>query len=165
MYTAKIKEKEFSIALDKETVTINSTAVNADILQLKNDDFHVLLENKSYRATVLSIDTAAKEVVVRINGNKYTVGVKDQFDALLHQLGMDNLNAAKVNEIKAPMPGLVLKVLVTEGQAIKKGDSLLILEAMKMENSIKAPVDAVIKAIKIKATDKVEKNQVLIQLA
>jgi biotin carboxyl carrier protein len=63
------------------------------------------------------------------------------------------------------MPGLVLKVLVKDGDVIKKGDNLLVLEAMKMENSIKAPADATIKAVKITAGDKVEKNQVMILLA
>ena len=63
------------------------------------------------------------------------------------------------------MPGLVLKVLVNEGQEFKKGDNLLVLEAMKMENILKAPVDGTVKGIKIKAGDKVEKNEVLLLLA
>jgi biotin carboxyl carrier protein len=63
------------------------------------------------------------------------------------------------------MPGLVLKVLVKDGDVIKKGDNILVLEAMKMENSIKAPADATIKSVKIIAGDKVEKNQVMILLA
>ena len=63
------------------------------------------------------------------------------------------------------MPGLVLSVLVKEGDEVKKGDNLLVLEAMKMENIIKSPADVTIKSIKIKASDKVEKNQVLIQFS
>ncbi|MNS88855.1 Methylmalonyl-CoA carboxyltransferase 1.3S subunit [compost metagenome] len=63
------------------------------------------------------------------------------------------------------MPGLILKVLVTEGQAIKKGEPVLILEAMKMENVFKAPGDAVVKAIRIEERQAVEKGEVLIELA
>jgi biotin carboxyl carrier protein len=63
------------------------------------------------------------------------------------------------------MPGLVLSVLVKEGDEVKKGDNLFVLEAMKMENIIKSPADVTIKSIKIKASDKVEKNQVLIQFS
>ena len=99
-----------------------------------------------------------------MNGNNYSVEAKDKFDELLKQLGMDNLSSAKVNEIKAPMPGLVLKVLAKEGSEIKKGDSVLILEAMKMENVLKSPGGGKVKLLKVKAGDKVEKNQVLVVL-
>jgi biotin carboxyl carrier protein len=77
-------------------------------------------------------------------------------------LGLSSLNAAKVSEVKAPMPGMVLKVFVTEGMEIKKGDNLFVLEAMKMENIIKSPADVTVKTIKIKPGDKVEKGQVLL---
>lgn len=99
---------------------------------------------------------------VKVNGSIYKVAVEDQFDQLLKQLGMDNLAAAKVQQIKAPMPGLVLSILVAEGAEIKKGDSLLVLEAMKMENMIKSPTDGIIKKITINQGNKVEKNEVLI---
>jgi biotin carboxyl carrier protein len=85
----------------------------------------------------------------------------DQFDELLHQLGMDNLTTATISEIKAPMPGLVLRILASEGQEVQKGGNLLVLEAMKMENIIKAPANVMIKSVKINPGDKVEKNQVM----
>jgi biotin carboxyl carrier protein len=72
------------------------------------------------------------------------------------------MNASKVNEIKAPMPGLVLDVRVSEGEAVKKGDAIIVLEAMKMENIIKSPTDGIIKKISVKKGVAVEKNQVLI---
>jgi biotin carboxyl carrier protein len=81
----------------------------------------------------------------------------------LHNLGLDNIAAKKINDIKAPMPGMVLNILVGEGQQVKKGDSLLVLEAMKMENVLKSPTDGMIKkVVAIKGTA-VEKNQLLIQ--
>jgi len=73
------------------------------------------------------------------------------------------LAAKKVNDIKAPMPGMVLNILVDEGQEVKKGDALIVLEAMKMENILKSPVDGVIKKIAINKGVAVEKNQLLIQ--
>jgi biotin carboxyl carrier protein len=87
--------------------------------------------------------------------------ITDQFDELLHQLGMDNLTTATISEIKAPMPGLVLRILASEGQEVQKGGNLLVLEAMKMENIIKAPANVMIKSVKINPGDKVEKNQVM----
>jgi biotin carboxyl carrier protein len=78
---------------------------------------------------------------------------------------MDSLAVSKILQIKAPMPGLVLSVLVTEGDEVKKGDNLLVLEAMKMENMIKSPTDGIIKKIEIKQGNKVEKNELLISFS
>lgn len=90
--------------------------------------------------------------------------LKDKYDELLQQLGMDKMLSAKVNDLKAPMPGLVLDVLVKEGQQIKKGENLLVLEAMKMENNLKAVSDAVVKKVKVGKGARVEKNEILIEL-
>jgi biotin carboxyl carrier protein len=62
------------------------------------------------------------------------------------------------------MPGLVLNVMVEEGQKIKKGDAILVLEAMKMENILKATSEGEVKKILVKKGDKIEKNQVLVSL-
>jgi biotin carboxyl carrier protein len=76
---------------------------------------------------------------------------------------MNNLNSQAAKEIKAPMPGLIFDIKVKEGDEVKKGDAVLILEAMKMENILKSPGDGTVKSIKIKKGQSVEKNQVLIQ--
>jgi biotin carboxyl carrier protein len=110
----------------------------------------------------VSFDKEAKMAQIKVNGNLYSVTAQDQFDILLDQLGMSSINANKVSDIKAPMPGLVLKLLVSEGAHVKKGENLFVLEAMKMENIIKSPADVVVKSIKIKPGDKVEKGQVLL---
>ena len=88
--------------------------------------------------------------------------VKDRFDGLLHDLGMDMQSSAKLDNLKAPMPGLVLEVRVSEGQEVKKNDPIIVLEAMKMENILKAHADGVVKNISVKKGDKVEKNQVMV---
>ncbi|MEI8280127.1 MAG: acetyl-CoA carboxylase biotin carboxyl carrier protein subunit, partial [Bacteroidota bacterium] len=72
--------------------------------------------------------------------------------------------AHKVESIKAPMPGMILKILVEAGQQINKGDGLIILEAMKMENILKAGSTATVKAIKVTERTAVEKGAVLIEL-
>jgi biotin carboxyl carrier protein len=76
-----------------------------------------------------------------------------------------SLAASKViNDVKAPMPGMILDIMVSEGQEVKEGDNLLVLEAMKMENTILAPRDAVIKSISIAKGKTVTKNEVLIEM-
>ena len=68
------------------------------------------------------------------------------------------------NEVHAPMPGLILEVNVSEGQEVKEGDALCVLEAMKMENALMAPRDGVIKSVQIAKGDAVEKGMLLIEL-
>jgi biotin carboxyl carrier protein len=79
-------------------------------------------------------------------------------------MGLSLGNAQMVNDIKAPMPGLILEVNVKEGDEVKEGDYLLVLEAMKMENALTAPRDAVIKSISVEKGQTVEKNQLLIEM-
>jgi acetyl/propionyl-CoA carboxylase alpha subunit len=143
--------------------TINGEAFSYDMLADAGGRMHVLHKGRSYNVEILKADKAAKTATLVINGRSYDVQLTDKFDQLLKSLGMDKIASAKVNELKAPMPGLVLDVLVTEGQSIQKGDALVVLEAMKMENILKAPADATVKKITVKKGTAVEKNQVLIQ--
>ena len=78
-------------------------------------------------------------------------------------MGMNSTGAGSLKEIKAPMPGLILDLKVAPGDVVKKGDVVLILEAMKMENSIKSPGDGLVKAVNVSLKQSVEKNQVLTQ--
>ena len=127
--------------------------------------FHIIKENKSYTAEVLKANHEEKSFVIRVNGNKYTVQIKDKFDHLLKELGIEIFSVSKVKDIKAPMPGLVVDVRLKEGDSVQKGDALIVLQAMKMENILKSPTDAVIKKIHIKKGDAIEKNQVMITFA
>ncbi len=157
-------KEEFKIAFDKNanSGTINEKEFSLDVAQINDKTFHIIKDNKSYNVEVLKLKLEEKEVFIKVNGDKYKFSVKDKFDELLKSLGMDNLASAKVSDLKAPMPGLVLEIDVEVGQSVQKGDALLILEAMKMENVIKSPADGVIKKIAVNKGDAVEKNQVLL---
>ena len=124
----------------------------------------MIQNHHSYNMEVLGINADEKSIQLRVNNNNYTVQLKDQYDELLHRLGMDEMTSNKVNDLKAPMPGLVIGINVSEGQSIKKGDVLITLEAMKMENTLKAVADAVVKKVVVKKGSAVEKNEVLIYL-
>ncbi len=166
MYHVNVnKTSTFDINVENNSIKLNNEEKDFSIVKVSDNTYHVLSNNQSYNVELLNINSENKTAVLKVNGNKYECEIKDQFDDLLKSLGLDNLNTVKVNDIKAPMPGLVLKTLIEEGQEFKKGDNLLVLEAMKMENILKAPVDGVAKKIKVKSGDKVEKNEVLILLA
>lgn len=125
--------------------------------------FHVLKNNVSYRVEVLKTDATEKKVTLRINGKTLTLQVQDSFDQLLNQMGLGSISARKVNDLKSPMPGLVIDIPVKEGQAVAAGEPLIILEAMKMENILKAPADVTVKKVLVQKGKAVEKNEVLIQ--
>jgi biotin carboxyl carrier protein len=143
--------------------SFNGESVKGDLLKINDYQYHLLLKNKSYGIDVMKLNAEEKSLLVKINAVKFNLVVKDKYDELLHSLGLDNLAAKKVNDIKAPMPGMVLNILVQEGDTVKKGDALLVLEAMKMENILKSPADGVIKKIAAQKGTAVEKNQLLIQ--
>ena len=111
---------------------------------------------------VVSVNREQRRVTIQYKGMKHEFKVSEPLDELLKSMGLDNAMQTKISELKAPMPGLVLDVLVSPGQAVQKGDKLLVLEAMKMENAIKAPADAVVGAIRCEKGQAVDKNQVLL---
>jgi biotin carboxyl carrier protein len=161
----KVNNKEHQIEFSDSsqgTGTINEKKFFWDVIEIKAGSFHAIKDDRSYNVEIVKADHSTKTFVISVNGNKYSLAAKDKYDELLHSLGMDNLSGAKVNEIKAPMPGLVLEIRVEEGSSVKKGDPVLVLEAMKMENILKSPADGVVKKINVKKGMAVEKNQVLI---
>ena len=163
MYKALVNGKTFDVNLDGESVEVDGNVLQWDFVSLGNGDYHILYKDRSFRAEVVKLDREGKSVQLRINGKAYTIQLRDKYDLLLEKMGMTGSTVGKVNTVKAPMPGLIIDLRVKAGDQVKAGDSLLVLEAMKMENVIKAPGDAVVKTVKVKKGDSVEKNQLLIE--
>lgn len=149
---------------DVQEGRLNGEPVELDMVTTGPDSYHILRNGKGYRAELVSLEAEEKTLTWRINGNLYSVQVKDHFDALLDKLGLSAMAGAKAQDIKAPMPGLVLDVMVESGQAVSKGDAVLILEAMKMENVLKAQADGTVQSVEVAKGDAVEKNTVLIKM-
>ncbi|MBK8845684.1 MAG: biotin/lipoyl-binding protein [Bacteroidetes bacterium] len=164
MQKAEVNEKKTLSLLKGEgnEWIIDNEKVVLDKVVVAKNKWHVLKNNRVYSVELVSIDKGSRNAIIKVNATIYTVSIKDKFDELLHDLGMDAAIKPKLNDIKAPMPGLVVQVLVKEGDELLKGDTLLVLEAMKMENAIKAPADMKVKSIKISKGQKVEKGEVLI---
>jgi biotin carboxyl carrier protein len=164
MFQSQIGEEKFTITLEKEGAegTINGVDFNWDLLKVAQNRFHILHQNVSYLVTIEKRDTDAKTVTLKVNGKRVVVSTKNKMDLLLESMGLDQVKNKKINEIKAPMPGLVLRSIVAVGDTVAKGDSLLVLEAMKMENVIKSPGDGTIARILVEKGQAVEKNQVLL---
>lgn len=164
MIKAKVNQSEFDVEIVSENeVNLNSESKKMDIISLSESKKHLILDNKSYSIENVSFDKEKKEAVLKVNNRTYKVSLKDKYDLLLKELGMSNMATKVVKDVKAPMPGLVISIEVEKGQAVKAGDTILILEAMKMENVLKSPIDGIIKSIKAEKATTVDKNAVLIE--
>lgn len=151
--------------LTPSQVSVNGQPLAWDLAVLGDGHYHVLYEGRSYKAELVEVDYTAKTLVLKINGQRLELQAKDRFDLLLEKMGMSDAAAVKINELKAPMPGLIVDIRVQPGQTVQKGDPLLVLEAMKMENILKAPTDGRVGSIRVTLRDNVQKGQVLVQFA
>ena len=150
----KVNTTNQSFELDKNQLLnlgFNQTGVNT---------YTLIENNKVYTLELLNID--GKNVTISINGRKESYEIKDSLDLLVDQLGLAVTSNEKVDSVIAPMPGLVLKLMVNSGEEVEEGQPLLILEAMKMENVIKSPTAGIIKSIDVEVGAAVEKKKVLI---
>ncbi|WP_299116413.1 acetyl-CoA carboxylase biotin carboxyl carrier protein subunit [uncultured Winogradskyella sp.] len=134
-----------------------------DIAETTPNNYHVLQDSTSIKASILDADFNKKQYTVKVNSNTYDVNINDVLDQQIEALGFEIGASKKVNDIKAPMPGLILEINVEEGQTVNEDDALLILEAMKMENVINSPREGVIKSISVKQGETVDKNALLIE--
>lgn len=157
-YKATVNEKA-------ELEIIAETAQGLDIVQTGEGHYHLLHLGKSYQAEIIAVDRQAKEIQLKLNGKLQSVKLHDGYDQLVKKMGLSANVVHKISAIKAPMPGLVLSILVEPGQEVAQGDSMLILEAMKMENVIKSPGAGVVKKVVVEKGKPVEKGETLIEMA
>lgn len=156
--TWKIKSNEFIFSVDEAQLD------EAGIVQKSATEFSCIKDNQSVNAIILEDNIAAKNITIEIGGEVFEIEIKNELDQMLDEMGFSKAATKQIKEVKAPMPGMVLEINITEGQEVKNGDKLLILGAMKMENAITISADAVIKRIAVKAGEAVEKGQVLVEL-
>ena len=122
----------------------------------------MLLDGQSIR--VLLEPAGDGQFRVSVDGVSHDVVVQDQHDVLLERFGGQTRREQGVQQVRAPMPGLVRAVRVSEGDSVEAGGGLLVLEAMKMENEVVAESAGVVRAVNVKAGDAVEKNQLMLEL-
>jgi biotin carboxyl carrier protein len=160
-------DKQFKVSVNDsfEFDLKSSDAKKLDVLKLSKSKFHLINNNKSYNVELVKDNFKNREYIVTINSNSYTIKISTPLDALIKVMGFSLRSTKKAKGIKAPMPGIILSVNVKEGQKVKEGDTLLILEAMKLENTIAAPKDGIIKTINAKSGGTVNKGELMIEMA
>ncbi|MDM1349197.1 biotin/lipoyl-binding protein [Myroides marinus] len=157
--------KTYQLKVNADTVFESEDLLQGDINVSRVDSsaYHALKNNRSYDVEILERQFTDKNYTVMVNGNNYSVNIQTELDKLINQLGFSLNTAKQVNSIKAPMPGLILDILVTVGQEVTENDNLLILEAMKMENNLSSPRSGIIKSINVAKGATVDKGLVLIE--
>ncbi len=159
-------EKKYKVKVNetREFTYTQSEIDSLDSREITPFQYHIISDHRSFKGEIKNTDFLNKNYTVKINNNTYQINISNQLDLLIEDMGLSLGQALVVNDIKAPMPGLILDIAITEGDVVKEGDYLLVLEAMKMENTLTAPRDGVVKSISVKKGETVEKNQLLIEM-
>jgi biotin carboxyl carrier protein len=156
--TFKVKVNDFQFCISAGQVA------SADLQKLSSLEYNLIKDYRSVNVKITDPDPFGKKLSVEISGEIFSIEITNELERVIEQMGLGAGKANKVKEIKAPMPGLVLEVSVSDGQDVNEGDKILILEAMKMENNIMIHTSARIKKIAVAAGQAVEKGQLLVEL-
>jgi biotin carboxyl carrier protein len=134
-----------------------------DQARIAKDSFHVIHKHTSYDVRIVASDFDARTYTVSVNGKPFTVGLSNALDQLIEEMGFALGGTRNVSHIEAPMPGLILDIRVSEGDEVREGDALVVLEAMKMENVIMSPRDGTIARIAVTKGAAVDKKSLLLE--
>jgi len=156
-----VNDQEYQVQKRGDKLLLNEQEVAFTCRKVSSYLYHIIYKGKSYEV-LIDPSSTAQSITLQIEGNTLHAKLTSDLELMLHEMGYENSKSLKSGPLKAPMPGLILDVLVDEGDEVEEGDPLIILEAMKMENLIKASSKAVIKKIEVKKGESVEKNQALI---
>jgi biotin carboxyl carrier protein len=163
-YIATIDDKQYQIEInDEDRITIDGQPVELDFKTMAEGQpiYSLILDGKSYEAMIELTDEGWQ---VMLRGQLYQIDIEDERQRRLRMASGGASTQSGELKLKAPMPGLIIDVPVEEGQDITKGDNLIILESMKMQNEIKSPREGKVARISVKAGDSVNQNQVLLIL-
>ena len=141
---------------DVDNITLNDSDVINQI---------ILDNNKSKLVSVKEVNHELKRYQIQIDGRTYQVQISDAVDQQILKMNLKSKKSNQIKELRAPMPGLVRQVNVQVGDQVDSGDALFILEAMKMENVLKSPVNGLVSDLFVKPGESVEKNQILLSFS
>ena len=162
-YVTTIGDEQFTIDINHAgQVTMDGEIINLDMLQMMDTTMYsMIIDGQSHDVRIKESDGFYE---VQLSGEIFEVVVEDERTRRL--AGLKGSAGAATGEIviKAPMPGVVIEVLVTKGQQVEKGDLVLILESMKMQNEFKAPRAGEIHMIRVAPGDKVDQNAVMLSI-
>ena len=162
-YVTTVDGKEYEIeVVDERHIRIGDRLIAVDFKSISGQlVFSLILDGKSYESFVYHTD---EDWQVLLRGRQFQVKVEDEREKRLKAAAGGGIAEGGEFHLKAPMPGLVVAVPVSEGQQVEKGQVLVILESMKMQNELKSPRDGVVDRIRVKPGESVEQKQTLLNI-
>jgi len=162
-YIATLADQIFEIEINAEDqITVNGERLSIDFRSVSGQPIYSLIVNGQSHEAYVQPTEAGLEVLLQ--GQLHIVEVEDERQRKLRESsGGPVLHSGEYN-LRAPMPGMIVAVPVVEGQAVTKGQDLIILESMKMQNELKAPRDGTVGRVRVRTGDRVEHKQVLVTL-
>ena len=150
---------------DQEIIVTQEDIDNLDVSFDKNHGVYQVLKNgKAFKINHIEQSIEGKQQSLQVNDLNIDAVILNPLDQQVESMGLSNIDDQKSNSIHAPMPGLILDIMCAEGDEIEEGNSLLILEAMKMENVIKAEGSGTIFKVHKAVGETVEKGQLIIEI-
>jgi biotin carboxyl carrier protein len=162
-YITTVEDKQFLVEIiDEKHISVDGKVYEVDFESVSGQPvYSLILDGKSHEAYVASGDNNWQ---VLLRGRLFPVTVEDEREKRLRSAAGGGVAETGEFHLRAPMPGLVVTIPVEEGQLIKKGQVLLILESMKMQNELKSPRDGTVGRIRVKAGETVEQKQTLLSV-
>ena len=145
--------------LDGEEVVVSH---QSEIIWEDDRFFTLTYKGKNFHGEIIEENVENRMLKVKINHCEYLISKKGPLDELIAQLGLDKVKIRKLSKLKSPMPGRIVAISISVGDEIEVGDSLLTLEAMKMENVLKSEGVGIVKSIEVKTDQVVDKGAVLV---
>lgn len=165
-FKMKQEEPQFVVKVNRQEFRFTENELDDCLIRHIDDaNYELRWNNRNIHIEILHKDIETGEMIFRIERKKLSISLQSPLGQLIESLGFNNAKSLYTDALIAPMPGLVLDILVEEGQTVQKGDHLITLEAMKMENILRAQHDGTIGKILVSTSDKVEKNQLLINFS
>jgi biotin carboxyl carrier protein len=163
-YISTIGDREYTIEIiDDKQILVDGAAYDVDFESISEQPvFSLLIDGDSHEAYVYPDEDQWE---VHLQGIQYRVVVEDEREKRLRSSFGSGPAPSGEYHLKAPMPGLVISILVGEHQTVNRGDVLVILESMKMQNELKSPRDGVVSRIRVQQGDNVERKQTILSVA
>ena len=156
---------QFTVTSEDSIFSFDHQDIDAlELFSIGNNRFHYIQNNECFELELIEINRKTKKVDILLNKEKFSFSISGPLELLIEKMGLNESFDNSQKELKAPMPSLILDILIKEGQTVSKNDDLIVLEAMKMENILKSDGEGVVKSIHVSKGDSVDKHQILLEL-
>jgi acetyl/propionyl-CoA carboxylase alpha subunit len=163
-YVVMVGDTEVEVVLDGDDATVDGATVSARVTDVEGTPVRMVTVGDAVHRVVARRGESRGRYTLWVDGFRYEVEALDERTRTIRELSGASAAASGPAPLKAPMPGMIVRVAVQAGDAVVPGQSLIVMEAMKMENELRATVPATVKAVLVQPGTAVEKGALLLEL-